>query len=88
MLLIRFIEINRNLDEVNSQNIKLINNMHEGLLILSKPEEAGAPRAIKLCNNPALKLINTFIGSLSSKDELAKHTEVTTKEIFQKVDFS
>ena len=56
--------------------------MHEGLLILSKPEEAGVTRAIKLCNNPALKLINNFIGSLSNKDELAKHTEITTKENF------
>ena len=88
MLLIRFIEINRNVDDANSQNIKLLNNMQEGLLILSKPEEAGAPRAIKLCNNPALKLINTFIGSLSNKDALAKHTEITTKASFQKVDFS
>ena len=87
MLFLHFIELNRHVDKVNSQNIKLLNGMHEGLLILGKPEEVGASRKIKLCNHPALKLVNTFIGSLSNQDELVKHSEVITKASFFKVSF-
>ena len=88
MLLLQFTEINRHVDEVNNQNIKLLNGMHEGLLILSKPKEVGALQKIKLCNHSALKLVNTFIGSLSNQDELAKHTEIITKASFFKVSFA
>ncbi len=88
MLFLHFIELNRHVDEVNNQNIKLLNGMHEGLLILSKPaEESGALHRIKLCNHSALKLVNTFIGSLSSKDKAAKHTDIITKTSFFKVSF-
>ena len=87
MVFLYFIELNRQVDEVNNQNIKLLNGMHEGLIILGKPEEVGALRKIKLCNHSALKLVNTFIGSLSNQDELAKHTEIITKANFFKVSF-
>ena len=88
MLFLNFIELNRHIDEVNSQNIKLLNGIHEGLLILSKPQEVGALRKIKLCNYTALKLINNFIGSLSNQDELAKQTDFITKTISSKYPLS
>ena len=47
----------------NEENIKLLNGMHEGILILNKSKEKRLGQ-VMFCNRPAQKLINTFLGSL------------------------
>ena len=47
------------LDASNTQNIKLLNGMHEGLLIIDK-----RGKSTMFCNRPAQKLISTFLGPL------------------------
>ena len=47
----------------NEENIKLLNGMHEGILILNKSTEKRLGQ-VMFCNRPAQKLINTFLGSL------------------------
>ena len=45
------------LEFMNSENIKLLNGMHEGLLILSKPEIFDSDREEMFCNKSALKVL-------------------------------
>lgn len=44
----------------NQENMKLLNNMHEGLIILKKPEKEGGERPVMFCNKPAQKLLSSF----------------------------
>ena len=50
-------DLHSNLTTVNADNLKLLNGMHEGLLILSKDEEN---RQIMFCNATVKKLIQNF----------------------------
>lgn len=50
-------KLHLNLNSKNEENVKLLDGMHEGLLILSK-----AQKRPLFCNSPIRKLINNFIG--------------------------
>ena len=45
------------LETVNIENVKLLDGMHEGLLIISKKE-----MSTMFCNKPAQKILNNFLG--------------------------
>ena len=51
------IKLLRRLQIVNEENTKLLNNMHEGLLILRKPDQNNDRRSVMFCNKPAEKLL-------------------------------
>ena len=53
-------EMYLHLDASNTQNIKLLDGMHEGLLIIDKSEKSAI-----FCNRTAKKLISTFLGPLT-----------------------
>ena len=59
-------------------NHKLLNGMHEGLLILNKDEDS--PNVI-FCNQPVKKIIETFLSSDGDLDV----SDWTAKEIFEPV---
>ena len=70
-ILITYIkELNTRLRTTNTGNMKLLDCMHEGVLILSKGEHE-----VMFANKPAKKLISTFIDKADSKNFL-------TQEIF------
>ena len=50
-------KINSELHNANEEKLNLVNGMHEGVLILSEDK-------VIFCNQPALKLVNTFLGQL------------------------
>ena len=45
------------LDSTNAENVKLLDQMHEGVLIFAKDTHE-----IIFCNNPAQKLLSRFVG--------------------------
>lgn len=50
-MLIIYVEYkNEQLDESNESHIKLLNGMHEGLLILSRNADVNKPTRIQFCN--------------------------------------
>ena len=49
------------LSTTNIENAKLLDGMHEGLLILSKNDQK-----TMFCNKPAQKIINAFLGTISN----------------------
>ena len=51
--------VNDKLQQSNEQNVKLLNGMHEGVLILSNEQDKQFKTMF--CNKPAFKLINTFL---------------------------
>ena len=51
--------VNDKLQQSNEQNVKLLNGMHEGVLILSNEQDKKFKTMF--CNRPAYKLINTFL---------------------------
>lgn len=55
----------------NQENMKLLNNMHEGLLILGKPEEGSEDRPIMFCNQPVQKLLSNCTDVYSSGGVIA-----------------
>ena len=66
--LIYISKLHNKLDTVNVQNVKLLDGMHEGLLIISKRE-----KSTMFCNKPAQKILNSFLGvkgKFISKDAL------------------
>ena len=56
MIILHIAKINTDLHITNEENSKLLNNMHEGVLILAKSDNS-----IMLSNKPAQKLIKKFI---------------------------
>ena len=59
------VNLNAKLDFSNQEHIKLLNGMHEGLIILNeefKKENGG--QTVMFCNKPAKKLLTNFIGKL------------------------
>lgn len=54
------IKLLRELRFVNEENTKLLNNMHEGLLILRKPDKDDGMRPVMFCNKPAEKLLTSL----------------------------
>ena len=55
--LIYISKLHNKLDTVNVENVKLLDGMHEGLLIISKKE-----MSTMFCNKPAQKILNNFLG--------------------------
>ena len=58
----------KQLDFVNQENIKLLNGMHEGVLILSKPKMFGGERELLFGNKSAFKVFKK-----SKEDEEILH---------------
>ena len=66
--LIYISKLHNKLDTVNVENVKLLDGMHEGLLIISKKE-----KSTMFCNKPAQKILNSLLGvkgKFISKDAL------------------
>ena len=68
MTLIAVTNMNKKLEAANEAQAKLLNGMHEGVLIISKPTQE-QPSRFLLCNQPARKLISTFLGSLDPEND-------------------
>ena len=60
MVFVHISEIHEKLHFTNEENIKLLNGMHEGVLILER--DPSVENDVMFCNLPALKLINKFLG--------------------------
>ena len=74
-LLITYIQdIHRRLTSTNEDNIKLLNGMHEGLLILSKNEQS--PR-VMFCNTPVKRIIDTYLAHHCTTPDLQLN-QITT----------
>lgn len=56
MLFVHISKIHSYLHFTNQEHVKLLNGMHEGILILNK-----ANNLIMLSNNPTKKLLNNFL---------------------------
>ena len=67
-----FSQLQQKLKFTNVENIKLLDGMHEGLLILNKPVKHDNPRTVMFCNRPNYKLINTFLGQYNSNSPPAQ----------------
>ena len=61
MVAIYISKLNTKLATTNRENEKLLDGMHEGLLILSKRD-----RETMFCNRPAQKLITAYLGATSA----------------------
>ena len=72
MLIVHIAKIHAFLVLTNLDNKKLLNGMHEGLLILTKAE-----KSVMLSNSPSTKLIKRFLDQENDKDE--KEDFLTTK---------
>ena len=57
MVIIHFSSLHRELLFTNEENVKLLNGMHEGVLIIENSDTA---KNVFFCNRPALKMISTF----------------------------
>lgn len=68
-VIVHISNVHEKLRLTNEENMKLLNGMHEGILILAKTLEQ--PSAIMFCNRPAHKLIRTFLDP--SKDKLSEN---------------
>ena len=67
MVIVHITEIHERLHFTNEENIKLLNGMHEGVLILR--HEARTQNDVMFCNLPALKLVNKFLGKLKKSSK-------------------
>ena len=68
-VIVHISNVHEKLRLTNEENMKLLNGMHEGILILAKTLEQ--PSTIMFCNRPAHKLIRTFLDQ--SKDKLSEN---------------
>ena len=59
-------ELQGTLDSTNEENVKLLDAMHEGILIIKKVD-----KEVIFCNQPAEKLLTKFIGD--SKEKVMHH---------------
>ena len=56
MFILYVVDLHQELLTTNTENVKLLDGMHEGLLILSKTSHE-----VMFCNKPAKSLIKTFL---------------------------
>ena len=61
MVIVYIQDLHMKLTSVNADNFKLLNGMHEGLLILNKNEDFSQ---IMFCNTPVMKLITASMAAL------------------------
>ena len=64
MVAIYISKLHNTLKTTNMENAKLLDGMHEGLLILSKKE-----RRAMFCNSPVDKLLTLYLGATSKNLE-------------------
>ena len=54
------------LELTNTENIRMLDGMHEGLLVLNKSKDkegTAAARSVAFCNRPAQRLFSGFVGN-------------------------
>ena len=61
MIIIYIQDLHSNLTTVNIENLKLLNGMHEGLLILEKGEKNEETSKVMFYNSSVKKLLATFM---------------------------
>ena len=66
-------QLQKQLKFSNSESVKLLDGMHEGLLIVRKKLRSNGERSVMFCNTPAKKIIAGF-GSLM-KGKIRKESE-------------
>ena len=67
MVIVHISQVHEKLHVSNEENMKLLNGMHEGVLILTKtPEE---PITAMFYNRPAHKLMHTFFGGIKTQEK-------------------
>ena len=70
MAFIYTVDLRSTVIETNQENVKLLNGMHEGLVVLQKRQHSNGQRTqaeqrnIMFCNKPAQKLFDNYIGKL------------------------
>ena len=57
------VSLHNKLDLAKVESIKLLNGMHEGVLIINKPKQLDSARKVLFCNKSANKLIQTYLGA-------------------------
>ena len=62
------------LDSTNEENVKLLDAMHEGVLILDKKNQS-----VLFCNQPVKKLISNFVGN--TKEKVLEHKSFVPVQI-------
>lgn len=60
LFVVYILQLDSHQRSANTENFKLLNSMHEGLILLSKEDGD-----IMVCNKQAQKLVNTFLGEIS-----------------------
>ena len=58
--IVHILQLDTHQRSANTEDFKLLDNMHEGLIILSKEDGD-----IMVCNKQAQTLVNTFLGKIS-----------------------
>lgn len=78
MVVVHVSQVHEKLHVSNEENMKLLNGMHEGVLILTKnPDE---PATAMFCNRSAQKLIKTFFdGGFKTQEEKADSKASSTE---------
>ena len=71
MLLFYVAELTKKLQVANYQNIRLLDGMHEGVLIISKTEQR-----VMFCNQPAQKLLNGALSYLNLLKHIVPHQRI------------
>ena len=66
MIIIYISQLHEQLEFSNEENVKLLDGMHEGLLIFNREDDE--KKHIMFCNSPARKLFQTFVGSVKAKE--------------------
>ena len=66
MIIIYISQLHAQLEFSNEENVKLLDGMHEGLLIFNREDDE--KKQIMFCNSPARKLFQTFVGSVKAKE--------------------
>ena len=66
MIIIYISQLHAQLKFSNEENVKLLDGMHEGLLIFNRGSSA-EEKKIMFCNSPARKLFYSFFGSVKVK---------------------
>lgn len=71
MVFVYISELHTEMHTTNRENVKLLDGMHEGLLILSKSNQK-----VMFCNSPAEKLIKNFLRKQNEPKESFLGSEV------------
>ena len=67
MIIIHISSMHHKLLFANEENVKLLNGMHEGILIIENTEDKASN--VLFCNRPAQKLITTFLQAQNIKND-------------------